>query len=134
MSASDPEQIFLQEAQELLEQLEQSLLDLEHTPADGELIDNAFRALHTIKGSGAMFGFDAVAAFTHEFETAFDMVRKGKVTPTRELIAVALAAKDQMRLLIDLPADASAATGDAILADLGRFMAAATASPRSTLA
>jgi two-component system chemotaxis sensor kinase CheA len=125
MNTIDPAQMFLQEAQELLEQLEQSLLDLEHTPGDGDLIDTAFRALHTIKGSGAMFGFDAVAAFTHHVETAFDLVRKGRVTPTRELIAVALVAKDHMRLLIDQPDQASAAAGDAILADLGCLMASA---------
>lgn len=129
MNASDPEQVFLQEAQDLLELLEHSLLDLERTPGDGELIDKAFRALHTIKGSGAMFGFDAVAAFTHHVETAFDLVRKGKVTPTGELIAVALAAKDQMRQLIDEPANASISAGDAILDDLRRFMEAATGLP-----
>src|SRR5580698_5512066 len=118
MNASDPEQVFLQEAQDLLEQLEQSLLDLEHTPDDGELIDSAFRALHTIKGSGAMFGFDAVAAFTHHVETAFDLVRKGKVTASRELIAVALTAKDRMRVLIERPETADADEGEAILASL----------------
>jgi two-component system chemotaxis sensor kinase CheA len=132
MSASDPDQVFLQEAQDLLEQLEQCLLDLESTPRDGELIDTAFRALHTIKGSGAMFGFDAVAAFTHHVETAFDLVRKGQVIPTGELIAVALAAKDHMRLLIDQPANARASAGDAILEDLQRFMEAAMGSaPRA---
>src|SRR5580704_7645923 len=129
MNASDPEQVFLQEAQDLLEQLEQSLLDLERTPGDGELIDKAFRALHTIKGSGAMFGFDAVAGFTHQFETAFDQVRKGQVTPTRELIAVALAAKDQMRVLIDQPAQASAIASELILGDLQRVMGTAAGSP-----
>ncbi len=125
MNASDPEQVFLQEAQELLEQLEQSLLDLERAPGDGELIGRAFRALHTIKGSGAMFGFDAVAGFTHHVETAFDQVRKGMVAPTSELIAVSLAAKDQMRLLIDYPAQASATASDLILGDLQRVMATA---------
>ncbi|MDB5404100.1 MAG: CheA signal transduction histidine kinase, partial [Rhodopila sp.] len=128
MSGSDPTQIFLQEAQDLLEQLEQTLLDLEYTPADTDLIDTAFRALHTIKGSGAMFGFDAVAAFTHHVENAFDLVRKGKLTPTKELIAVALRAKDQMRVLIDHPSTASASGGEAILSDLLRLMEAATGS------
>ena len=123
MNASDPDQVFLQEAQELLEQLEQTLLDLERTPGDGELIDTAFRALHTIKGSGAMFGFDAVAAFTHHVETAFDLVRKGKVTPTRELIAVALAAKDQMRRADRPPGARERHAGEAILDDLQRVMA-----------
>jgi two-component system chemotaxis sensor kinase CheA len=129
MPPTDPEQVFLQEAQELLEQLEHTLLDLERGPGDGELIDTAFRALHTIKGSGAMFGFDAVAAFTHHVETAFDLVRKGQVVPTGELIAVALAAKDQMRVLIDDPASANQTVGEAILGDLARLIGAAARHP-----
>jgi len=127
MSGTDPAEIFRQEAQELLEQLEQALLDLEHTPADSDLIDSAFRALHTVKGSGAMFGFDAVAAFTHHVETAFDLVRKGKVAPSRELIAVALAAKDRMRLLIEQPDTADSAAGDKILRDLKAIVDATSA-------
>ena len=74
--SSDPTDTFRQEARELLEQLEQGLLDLEQNPANAELVDSIFRALHTIKGSGAMFGFTDVAAFVHEFETAFDRVRR----------------------------------------------------------
>jgi two-component system chemotaxis sensor kinase CheA len=118
MSATDPTATFRQEAQELLEVLEQALLDLEHAPGDTELVDSAFRALHTIKGSGAMFGFDAVAAFTHHVETAFDLVRKGKVSASRDLIAVALTAKDRMRVLIERPETADAAANEAILASL----------------
>ena len=85
MSANDPVQTYRQEAAELLDQLEQSLLDLEHRPGDLDLVNTAFRALHTIKGSGAMFGFDAVAAFTHHVETAFDRVRKGDVSASEAL-------------------------------------------------
>jgi two-component system chemotaxis sensor kinase CheA len=129
MNAVDPTQMFLQEAQDLLEQLEQTLLDLEHMPTDSDLLNTAFRAMHTIKGSGAMFGFDALAAFTHHVETAFDLVRSGKLKPTRELIAVALAAKDQMRTLIDDPSAANASIGEAILADL-RHLTDAEAGPR----
>ena len=122
MSAIDPTETFRQEAQELLEQLEHALLDLERKPDDGELIDSAFRALHTIKGSGAMFGFDRVAAFTHHVENAFDMVRKGKVSSSTELIAVALAARDHMRALIEEPDRADEAAGTAILKDLESLM------------
>ena len=101
MSFPDPAETFRQEARELLEQLEAGLLDLEQTPDNGDLINSAFRALHTIKGSGAMFGFDKVSSFTHEFETAFELVRKGEIKPTQELISVALAAKDYIRALIE---------------------------------
>ncbi|WP_264797949.1 Hpt domain-containing protein, partial [Acidocella aminolytica] len=71
MSANEGIQIFRVEAQELLEQIEQGLLDLVHNPGDKELVATVFRALHTLKGSGAMFGFDALADFTHHCETAF---------------------------------------------------------------
>jgi two-component system, chemotaxis family, sensor kinase CheA len=133
MSAVNPADTFRQEAQELLEQLEHALLDLEHTPGNSELIDSAFRALHTIKGSGAMFGFEKVAAFTHHVETAFDLVRKGKVAPTAQLIALTLSAKDHMRRLIEEPEKANNAAGDAILAELqtvvGHAPAPAAAAP-----
>lgn len=114
MSFPDPTETFRQEARELLEQLELGLLDLEQNPANDDLINSTFRALHTIKGSGAMFGFTAVATFVHEFETAFDQVRKGQTPATPALIAVALDAKDHIHKLIEQP-DALPAGGDAIL-------------------
>ena len=123
MSSIDPTEVFRQEAAELFETLEGALLDLCQRPDDRELVDQAFRALHTIKGSGAMFGFDKVAAFTHEFETAFELVRKGEIKPTQELIAVALAAKDYIRALIEAPESTDSIIGDAILDDLKQFVA-----------
>ncbi|MDN3278494.1 chemotaxis protein CheA [Frankia sp. RB7] len=122
MSAMDPTEVFRQEASELFEVLEGALLDLGQRPDDRELVDSAFRALHTIKGSGAMFGFDKVASFTHEFETAFDRVRKGEIKPTQELISVALAAKDYIRALIEDPQSTDDIIGDGILDDLKRFV------------
>jgi two-component system chemotaxis sensor kinase CheA len=115
--SSDPTDTFRQEARELLEQLEQGLLDLEQNPADADLVNSVFRALHTIKGSGAMFGFTEVAAFVHEFETAFDKVRKGLSPITPELVAVALDAKDHVHHLIETP-DATTDAGEAILTAL----------------
>jgi two-component system, chemotaxis family, sensor kinase CheA len=70
-----------------------------------------------------MFGFDKVAAFTHEFETAFELVRKGEIKPTQELIAVALAAKDYIRALIEAPENTDSIIGEAILDDLKQFVA-----------
>ncbi len=129
MTGMDPTEVFRQEASELFEVLEAALLDLGQRPDDRELVDSAFRALHTIKGSGAMFGFDKVASFTHEFETAFDRVRKGEITPTHELISVALAAKDYIRALIEAPDTTDDIIGDAILDDLKRFVSDGQASP-----
>lgn len=115
----DPIETFRVEAAELLEQVEQGLLDLTHRLTDKDLIDAVFRGLHTLKGSGAMFGFDALAAFTHHCETAFDRVRKGEVPATTELVSAVLSARDHMRSLVeDEVTQDHLATGEALLADL----------------
>ncbi|KWT85372.1 chemotaxis protein CheA [Candidatus Magnetominusculus xianensis] len=92
---------FKEEAAELLTELETSLLELEEHPTDEDLIGRVFRAMHTVKGSGAMFGFDDIAEFTHEVETAFDMVRNGKLAVTKELTNLTLRARDQIRTMIE---------------------------------
>lgn len=118
MTILDPIQVFRTEATELFEQIESGLLDLLHDLSDQGQIDAVFRGLHTLKGSGAMFGFEALAAFTHHCETAFDRVRKGEVPATSELIAAVLEAQDHMRRLVDNPATAFPETGDRLLAKL----------------
>ena len=92
---------FTEEAYELLSELEDSLLELEETPTDMELIGRVFRAMHTIKGSGAMFGFDEVAKFTHEVETVFDLCRSNVLPVTKALIDLTLSARDQIRAILD---------------------------------
>jgi two-component system chemotaxis sensor kinase CheA len=118
----DPTEVFRQEAAELLDSLETVLLDLGQRPDDRDLVDAAFRAMHTIKGSGAMFGFDRVAAFTHDFETAFDLIRKGKIDANHDIVTVSLAARDYIRSLIDDPDSADPIIGEAIVAELHRFV------------
>ncbi|MGV8937952.1 MAG: chemotaxis protein CheA [Allorhizobium sp.] len=103
MSETDPIAVFMTEAIELLEQIEAGLLDLTRRLDDKAQIDTVFRGLHTLKGSGAMFGFDALAAFTHHCETAFDRVRKGDVPATQELVSAVLNAQDHMRALLEQP-------------------------------
>jgi two-component system chemotaxis sensor kinase CheA len=92
---------FQEEAREILVELESALLALNETPGDMEVVGRVFRALHTIKGSGAMFGFDDLAAFTHKLENAFDAVRSGRLTITPELIDLTLAALDQIRAMLE---------------------------------
>jgi two-component system chemotaxis sensor kinase CheA len=137
MSNTDPVEVFRVEAQELLERLEQGLLDLERTPDDGELVASVFRALHTLKGSGAMFGFDALASFTHHCESAFDRVRKGLAKATPALISAVLSALDHMRALAE-GKETSKETGDKLLAAVRAAIEtetdaeAAAAPPRKT--
>ena len=93
--------VFREELRDLLDSLERGLLDLKAAPADAALVDQVFRDLHTVKGSGAMFGYTALAAFIHSFETQFDKVRAGEVPVTPGLIRLALAARDEIPGLVE---------------------------------
>ena len=99
---------FLDEAHELLDGLEEHLLELERNPSDVEAMNAAFRALHSIKGSASMFGFDAVGAFAHEVEAALDHFRSASLPATPELSDAVLRSRDHIRALLDSPETASA--------------------------
>lgn len=103
MNNLDPIAVFRVEAVEQLELIEAGLLDLTRNLDDKAQIDAVFRGLHTLKGSGSMFGFDQLAAFTHHCESAFDQVRKGEAPATRELIAAVLDAQGHMQALLEQP-------------------------------
>lgn len=120
----DPADTFRVEAADVLNEVEQALLDLTQNPHDKDLVDAVFRGLHTLKGSGAMFGFDDLAGFTHHCESAFDQVRKGAVAATPELISIVLSAQDRMRALVAGEVDEE--KQNRILAQLGEAVAAAS--------
>ena len=92
---------FREEGREVLVDLESALLELNDNRADRELVGRVFRALHTLKGSGAMFGFEDMATFTHNLETAFDEVRNGRLEISSELIDLTLSALDQIRAMLE---------------------------------
>ncbi|MBU0485279.1 MAG: chemotaxis protein CheA [Proteobacteria bacterium] len=113
-------EVFREEAVELLEELESGLLELEKDPKDLKLVGRVFRAMHTIKGSGAMFGFDDIANFTHHVETALDLVREGTVPVSKELIDLTLNSRDHISALL-----AAATGGEAADPERGREIIAA---------
>ena len=92
---------FKEEAFELLADMEAALLELEKDPTDAELIGRVFRAMHTIKGSGGACELQNISAFTHELESFFDKVRKGRVAVTKEIIDLTLTARDHIKSLFD---------------------------------
>lgn len=94
---------FNEEAQEILEELEKDLLALEASSEDIELINKIFRGLHTIKGSGAMFGFNNISEFAHELETVFDHVRNSRLKINPNIIAISLDSIDFLKSILDDP-------------------------------
>lgn len=92
---------FREEGREVLADLESALLELNDNPGDMELVSRVFRALHTLKGSGAMFGFEDLSIFTHNLENAYDEVRNGRLLISSELIDLTLSALDQIRAMLE---------------------------------
>lgn len=93
-------QTFLEEADDLIASMESALLALESTPEDAELINSLFRAAHTIKGSGGMFGLSALVGFTHRVESVLDHLRSGQRVLDLPTISLLLKCTDQIADLL----------------------------------
>jgi len=98
----DVSNTYKEEAYELLTELEEALLELENNPEDMGLVERVFRAMHTIKGSSAMFGYQHIADFTHEIETVFDLVRESQIQVSNELINITLQSRDQIVNMLEM--------------------------------
>jgi len=112
----DPTATFRREAVGLLRRLEDALLAMEGGDRSPDTVNAAFRALHTVKGSGSMFGFDDLAAFAHHFENAFEKIRTGEIEPNDALVDASLRAVDHIGALLE--GDHDRARGDALLSEL----------------
>lgn len=88
---------FFEEAQEHLYSLESLLIAVDIHSPDDETLNAIFRAVHSVKGGAAAFGFTALTSFTHEFESLLDRVRKRKLALTKQLVDLCLTSSDIMR-------------------------------------
>lgn len=109
---------FIEEATEHIQDIEQALLELEQNPTDKPLIERVFRAMHSLKGSGAMFGFEKISEFTHNLETVYDLVRAEEMVITSELLNLTLASVDHLSALLKEDAN----TSDAIMQQHQRLL------------
>jgi len=91
---------FIEEATDNIKDLEDALLILDNEPENKELVERVFRAMHTIKGGGAMFGFQKLSDFTHHLENVYDLVREDKLNVTRDLLDITLQSVDHMKVLL----------------------------------
>ncbi len=96
-------QAFREEALELLAELEGKLLSLEKQPDEKATVNAIFRALHTIKGSGGMFGFDDIAAFAHELESLYDEIRNARISVSPQAVELTLRGADEIRAMLGCP-------------------------------
>jgi len=91
---------FIEEANELIAKLEEALLNLENNPTDNESVASVFRVMHTLKGSGAMFGFHSVSSFTHLLENIYDSIRSNKLKLNTEILNLTFDSVDLIKALL----------------------------------
>lgn len=105
-------QIYLEECGEGLDEVTDVLLRLENDPENSELVAQAFRILHTFKGSSGMMGFDRINALAHEIETRFDAFRARREWVTPESVTLTLRCVDFFREFLDRLAGGDVDEGD----------------------
>ncbi|NNU79186.1 chemotaxis protein CheA [Halovulum dunhuangense] len=98
----DFEALFFSEAKELLEALIEHLNLLAADAGDPDTVHAAFRAVHSVKGGAAAFGFEQLIGFAHQFETVMDLVRSGSLPLDAELCALLLRSGDMMQTLVEM--------------------------------
>lgn len=101
MDMNEIKEIFFQECEEQLAELESGLLKMNDGDRDPETVNAVFRAVHSIKGGAGAFGLDDLVAFAHVFETTLDCVRSNKLDPGPEVLKTMLKSAD---VLADLTA------------------------------
>ncbi len=92
--------IFLDESREHLQTCNEKLLELEKNPTDLQLVNDIFRAAHTLKGMSATMGFDDMAHLTHHLENMFDAIRNEQMIVTPESMDTMFEALDHLEAMV----------------------------------
>jgi len=128
------QEIFIDEAVDLINQLEEKLLQLEAETDDTKLIDNVFRIMHTLKGNSNMFGYKHLGEITHHLENIYDAIRSHKLDINQSILDITLQCIDHFRNLLEDPelTDASnKVIQESILNDIAEILDADT--PRAEI-
>lgn len=109
---------FLIEAFEMIEQLDQDLIELEHNPNDLDLLNRIFRVAHTIKGSSSFLNFDILTSLTHNMEDVLNKARRGELQITPDVMDVVLESIDMMKGLLNAIRDTGSDKTDIDITDV----------------
>ncbi|GIN70454.1 chemotaxis protein CheA [Bacillus sp. J14TS2] len=94
-------EVFIDESKEHLQVLNQNLLTLENNPKDLEVVNEIFRAAHTLKGMSATMGYSDLANLTHIMENVLDGIRNEQIDVTSVLLDVVFLAVDDLETMVD---------------------------------
>ncbi|MCM2349202.1 MAG: chemotaxis protein CheA [Bacteriovoracaceae bacterium] len=125
---------FLQEARELLQNTEQSFLELEKDPSNKTLIDAIFRFAHNLKGTSRAVGFGQIAELTHRAENLLLEIKQEKIFATDLIVSTLLLFNDKVREMIDGLEENLDAVFDCeqLMKDLDAIIAGEAAAPVAT--
>lgn len=112
------EQSFIEESQDILEELEPLLLSLEVDPQNLETVNTVFRYVHTIKGASGVMGRDDITTFLHSYEDLLTRLKNREVPVQPAVIAILIKGYDQLGLIIQ-----SLARHEKVNLDLSRWKA-----------
>ncbi len=130
MDNSEYKEIFVSEAKEHLQNLNNALLELEKKPNAEEPITIIFRAAHTIKGNAATMGFDDIRDLTHKLEDVLDKIRKHELKMTSDIVDVLFECLDIIENMIDsLGGDSTDIDTTQVIQKLESIMGQASSQP-----
>ncbi|MBC1443432.1 chemotaxis protein CheA [Listeria seeligeri] len=92
--------LFIEEASEHLQALNDNLLQLEKDPTNGGLVSEIFRSAHTFKGMSATMGFQQVADLTHAMENVLDEVRNNRLVVTEHLVDIIFTCTSHLETMV----------------------------------
>lgn len=104
--------MFLEESREHLQTLNSCVLDLENDPDNLSVLSEIFRSAHTIKGMSATMGFTTIAELTHEMENILDLLRKGQLKASHDIIDTIFKCVDTLEQLVESVATNSESSVD----------------------
>jgi len=109
--------VFLSEAAEQIERLNDCVLALERTPDDSALYDEILRHAHSLKGGAASFGIHDLTNLSHEFESYVVRLRQSPLLPSSEQVDMMLAALDALQVFVNLSTRGGSETNDPLVED-----------------
>lgn len=112
MDISQYKELFINEAQEHLEALNQSMVDLEKDPGNPDVLTEIFRSAHTLKGMSATMGFDQLTELSHEMENVLDGLRGGEIEVDTDIVDLLFGCFDMLGAMVADIAEESGKTLD----------------------
>lgn len=100
MDVSQYLDMFIEESKEHLQACSEQLLALENNPDDLAIVNEVFRAAHTLKGMSATMGYEDIADLTHKMENVLDAIRNSKINVSTEILDVVFEAVDDLELMV----------------------------------